>query len=245
CRFFNTVVICVFFSLGSVDFTKFFSSTKRGNFSVVLLGRTMSRVAVIGGGISGLSTAHFLKQWSKTNKCWIKEVTVFEKSNRFGGWIGTTRKPITIEMTDGKVQEQHRYTIHVEHGPNSMRGGKSKELQVTWQLIDNINLKDECVPAHAEVQAQRLVYCDNKVVALSAKKGIQELALSVWPNAIGRLWQINKGANEDEPLYEFCKRHFGKRFTDTYITAFVNGIYGGGIHSLSAQCATPFNQLKN
>ncbi|MCL4540555.1 MAG: FAD-dependent oxidoreductase, partial [Bacteroidetes bacterium] len=53
------------------------------------------KIAVIGAGISGLATAHFLRRGA--------EVTVFEKGNGPGGTIGT-------KVVDGYL---------VENGPNS------------------------------------------------------------------------------------------------------------------------------
>ena len=61
-------------------------------------GRITSDVAVVGAGISGLATAHFLA--SKGLNCLL-----IEKDDRAGGNIRTTR-------TGGFL---------VEHGPNSMQ----------------------------------------------------------------------------------------------------------------------------
>ena len=59
------------------------------------------RFAIIGGGISGLATAHFLqKKFGETATIYL-----FEKSNRFGGWIHT-------------IQKNH-FTFDI--GPNSLR----------------------------------------------------------------------------------------------------------------------------
>ena len=48
----------------------------------------MKRVAIIGGGISGLTALHFLRQ----NHAEAFTVTLYEKDNRLGGTIGTDRE---------------------------------------------------------------------------------------------------------------------------------------------------------
>ncbi len=52
------------------------------------------RVLVVGGGISGLSLAHYLKRYSRALQRTAGQrtplhVTLAEKSSRFGGWINS------------------------------------------------------------------------------------------------------------------------------------------------------------
>ena len=44
----------------------------------------MSHIAVLGGGISGLTTAYFLRRANRNIR-----VTLIESSSRFGGWLET------------------------------------------------------------------------------------------------------------------------------------------------------------
>lgn len=61
-------------------------------------------VAVLGGGITGLATAYFL-----TKECPQARVTVYEASDRVGGWINSKRVPVK----DGEVL--------FEAGPRTLR----------------------------------------------------------------------------------------------------------------------------
>lgn len=74
------------------------------------------RIAVIGGGISGLATAYFLSR-----KFPHQSIELFEASNRYGGWIESHK------LCESK-QENDIY----EQGPQSIRvpflGGKASEL---------------------------------------------------------------------------------------------------------------------
>ena len=75
----------------------------------------MSRVAVIGGGLTGLATAYYLGQ-AKPDR----QIDVFEEEHRFGGKIKTKR-------VDGYV---------VEVGPDSYLARK----QAMTDLINELGL---------------------------------------------------------------------------------------------------------
>ena len=52
-------------------------------------------IAVLGGGLTGLSTAWYLSRWMPHTR-----ITVFEAGDRLGGWIDTETVPVTTP--DGK-----------------------------------------------------------------------------------------------------------------------------------------------
>ena len=66
------------------------------------------RIAVLGGGISGLATAYFLAK-----KFPNLPITLFESSNRLGGWLQSKR----VEVEGGSVLfEQGPRTLRTESG---------------------------------------------------------------------------------------------------------------------------------
>ena len=67
----------------------------------------MLPLVVVGGGISGLSTAYYLSKLSKLTNKTIGKIIVLESSNRFGGWVDT-------------VPNERNGVLH-EHGPRSLR----------------------------------------------------------------------------------------------------------------------------
>lgn len=58
------------------------------------------KVAVLGGGVSGLAAAHYYLSGR------VGRVVVLEGSNRLGGWINTTT---------------HNDGVMYEHGPRTLR----------------------------------------------------------------------------------------------------------------------------
>lgn len=99
------------------------------------------KIAIIGGGISGLSTAYYIKKfslpvsevllnfifkWTKKNK-FIK-IVLYEASNRFGGWIDSKKTNINDE------------TVFLEKGPRTLRlaTGELKEINSIKLVCLNI-----------------------------------------------------------------------------------------------------------
>ncbi|KAF5307349.1 hypothetical protein FQR65_LT07066 [Abscondita terminalis] len=97
----------------------------------------MSKV-ILGGGISGLSAAHYLRR-----KFPREAITLLEASDRNGGWIRSVKR-------DGYIFEQGPRTIR----PQGIKGAN------TLKLIDDIGLGDEVqfIPKTHPAALNRMVY---------------------------------------------------------------------------------------
>jgi len=69
---------------------------------------SITRIAVLGGGITGLASAHYLARELPDAK-----ITIYEGSNRIGGWLRTE----PFGNSEGK--------IHFEQGPRTLRPGNA------------------------------------------------------------------------------------------------------------------------
>jgi NAD(P)-binding Rossmann-like domain len=69
------------------------------------LNESATKVAILGGGITGLAAALWLKR-PLNDKV---QITIFESSNRLGGWLQSTKHTVNGE------------TVIFEHGPRSLR----------------------------------------------------------------------------------------------------------------------------
>ena len=75
-------------------------------------------IAIIGGGITGLTAAYCLSNaWPKS------QVTIFDSSARFGGWIRSSK----VEIDGGH--------IIFEHGPRTLRPSGGPQAELTLQLV--------------------------------------------------------------------------------------------------------------
>lgn len=73
-------------------------------------------VAIIGGGITGLSAAYFLTQELPNTK-----ITIYETAPRVGGWLASKH----VEVADGRIL--------FEQGPRTLRN--SQNGRITAQLV--------------------------------------------------------------------------------------------------------------
>ncbi|XP_060085457.1 protoporphyrinogen oxidase-like, partial [Ylistrum balloti] len=190
----------------------------------------MAKAVVLGGGISGLSSAYYALQEGTSSK--FAKVVLLEASNRFGGWLHSTK------FEDGAV---------FDYGPRSFRptyvgsGLNTVELALKLGLRDDIIAVDKRDPSNV-----RYVYKDKKVHQMP---GTILDAIRVVPPLKRRLiWTAYQDtfaakATEDESVHSFCTRRYGKEIADIMGDAMVRGIYAGDSKKLSVR--STLSQLYN
>jgi len=167
-------------------------------------------VAVIGGGISGLTTAYLLKRKGFA-------VSVFEGSDTIGGNVQTIER-------DG-------YTI--EQGPNSLL--RSPRLV---ELVKALKLEDKVLPA-AESAQKRYILSGGKLEAMGPKSFVNGyFSLKTIFGLVCEPFVRSKSP-ENESVAEFVSRRIGSEFLDKAIDPFVSGVYAGDPRNLSMRSAFP------
>ena len=86
-------------------------------------------MAVIGGGLTGLTTAFRLTKEDPNLK-----VTLYEASDRLGGWVDTLQTPVTDSSYPG------RPSLQLERGPRTVL---TQETKAKWDdlfLYDLVRL---------------------------------------------------------------------------------------------------------
>lgn len=175
---------------------------------------TTKRVAIIGAGITGLTTAYYLK------KAGI-DFTIFESTNHIGGVINTIQK-------DGFTYET---------GPNS-------GVIATAEMADLFEeLKDKCDLEKADhSSARRLIWKKGKWKALPSGL-ISAVFTPLFKlkdkfGILGEPWR-KKGTNPNETLANMVKRRMGQSFLDYAIDPFILGIYAGDPNYIVPKYALP------
>ncbi|WP_298705538.1 protoporphyrinogen oxidase [uncultured Veillonella sp.] len=183
----------------------------------------MNRVAIIGGGLTGLSTAYYLGQ---AQPSW--QIDVYEKESRFGGKIKTKR-------VDGYV---------VEVGPDSYLARK----QAMTDLINELGLGETIV---TNATGQAFIYNDNRMFPIpgGAIVGIPtefvpfaKSTLLSWPGKFRAMQDYFKSpypTDGDVSIGEFFRYHLGNEMMDKLIEPLLSGIYGGNIYELSLDATFP------
>lgn len=207
-----------------------------------------SEVAIVGGGISGLSAAYELTRLGVPFQ-------LFESSARLGGTI-ETRSAAGFLM---------------ECGPDSWVAEKPWARELAMEL----GLGDQLVESRDEMRRTYLVRglvrgskSRPKLVAIPS--GMRLIAPERWGPLLrsslfgwgptgwktklayllepGRADELKSAAQRemaDDTVAEFVTRHFGRRATEVLAAPLIAGIFGGDIHSLSARAVLPsFAQME-
>ncbi|MBV9216047.1 MAG: protoporphyrinogen oxidase [Acidobacteria bacterium] len=173
----------------------------------------MTKVAVIGGGISGLCVAYRVQ---KTGAA----VTLFDGADRLGGNIHTI------------TNKGYLY----EYGPNSLMANGE-----IFELIDDIGLTNQILATKAAAKT-RYILRDGEPAALpgSIVQGLTTKAFSVGGRLrVLKEPFIASRTSPAESVYEFIERRIGREMADYAIDPFVSGIYAGDPRKLSLTNAFP------
>lgn len=170
-------------------------------------------MAVLGGGISGLTAAYRLLQDGH-------EVALFDRRTTPGGRIHTERR-------DGFL---------VEHGPHSM----ISPAQGTESLIESLGLAEQRIDKGNAVRHRYLVR-DGRTHALPVDP--LRFFSSRFFTLRGRLRLlaepfIGKGP-ADESVADFVRRRFGRELLDYVFDPLVGGLYAGNPENLSMAALLP------
>lgn len=172
------------------------------------------KIAVVGGGISGLSVAYYLKKADF-------DVEVFEQNDWVGGSIITVKESGFL----------------VDLGPNSTL----ETSQILKQLIDELGLQEQKIYANS-VSNNRFVIRDGKLHALPmSPPAFIKSKLFSWKAKFRLLREpfILPIKAEDISLADYVRYRLGEEFLNYAINPFVAGVYAGNPERLSAPAAFP------
>ena len=189
-----------------------------------------SRPIVIGGGISGLSTAYYLCKGGA--KC-----TLLESRPRLGGVIRT-------ERVEGCV---------LEAGPDSFLSVKPAALE----LIRELGLANQVIGSNDHLRVTfvrkggRLVPLPDGLMMMVPTKimPLVTTPLLGWGTKLRmglELLRFPKRKTQDESVADFIVKHYGRETVDYLAEPLLSGIYGGDPGALSVTAVMPrFVELAN
>jgi len=171
-------------------------------------------VAIIGGGLTGLTAAWRLHRAGYP-------VTLFEKASQTGGVITTTAR-------DGWL---------VEGGPNSLQ-----ETPETARLLGDLDLAGQRLCANTAASKRFIVRRDRLVPVPLSPAGLLVsplFSLRARIQVITELLTRQRIRTTDTSLANFITAHFGREITDYGLNPFVSGVYAGDPEKLSARYSFP------
>jgi oxygen-dependent protoporphyrinogen oxidase len=171
-------------------------------------------VAVVGGGISGLASAFWLKQQGLT-------VLLFESSERVGGCITSIRSSPYI--ADG--------------GPQSFLPSEPMQRLIEDARLEPLVLQSSPNAGRPYLYARgRLVAVPQSPPSVLATSLISPLAKM---RLFGELFVPRKRTSDDESVAGFVRRRAGAAVLDAMVGPYVSGIFAGDPEKLSVQSAFP------
>src|SRR5438309_10442020 len=188
----------------------------------------MKRVAIVGGGIAGISAAYYLQK-AKQNGAGL-DWTLFGRSSRLGAVIRT-------EYRDGCV---------LEAGPDSLLTVKPDAAQLCREL----GLGDQLIPSN-DYQRRTHILVKGKLVPIP--DGLQFMVPTrIMPMMTTGLFSLGTklrmasewfstagNGNQDESVASFVRRHFGQQMVDRIAEPLLAGVYGGNAEHLSVRAVLP------
>jgi protoporphyrinogen/coproporphyrinogen III oxidase len=199
------------------------------------------RIAIIGGGISGLTAAYILQR-DHAADC---EFVLFEASPRLGGIIETV----------------HRSGFIIECGPDSWVTEKpwaeelARELGLGTQLLpSNDRERRTYIARDAQLFAmphamRMMVPTDLDAVRTSSlfseRAKLAYLAEPARSDELRQTALLRRGSDADESVADFVRRHYGDEITRTVAGPLLAGVFGGDVEKLSARALlAPFVEIE-
>jgi oxygen-dependent protoporphyrinogen oxidase len=187
----------------------------------------MKRIAIIGGGISGLSAAFALEQRRSAGA--PLEYVLFESSARLGGVLLT-------ECLDD---------CRVEAGPDSFLTEKPWAADLCRQL----GLSDQLIGSN---DGERRTYIATKGRLVPMPDGLMFMVpTKILPMVfspllpfstklrMAREWFFKPRVGSDETVASFVERHYGAKMVERLVDPLLAGVYGGAASELSAPAVLP------
>lgn len=193
----------------------------------------MKRIAIVGGGVAGLTAAWELEQLSRDSAF---QVVLFESSARLGGIVETVRE-------GGFV---------IECGPD----GWVTEKPWARQLVEELGLGSEIMPSNDSLRKTYILTGDRlvaipdemrmmvpkKLDSIDSSELFSESAKLAFHQEVDRAEELKAGSPAgDESVAAFVRRHFGHEVVEKVGAPLLSGVFGGDAEKLSVQAVmAPF-----
>ena len=188
----------------------------------------MKRVAILGGGISGLSAAYALEE--KRRAGLEVEYVLYEASPRLGGVLVT-------DKVDGCI---------LEAGPDSFLTEKPWAID----LCNKLGLGDQLIGSN-DADRKTYILVHGKLIEMPdglmfmvptklAPTVMSPLFSPATKLRMAREWfHPPRKATEDETVAAFVERHYGPEMVDRLADPLLSGVYGGEASQLSVRAVLP------
>ncbi len=177
----------------------------------------MKTIAIIGGGISGLATLHYLNErFAHTHK-----IVLYERQSSCGGNVHTLKEGDFL----------------FEYGPNGFLDNQPETLQ----FIKELGVSVEVIEANAKAKKRYVQYKGRLVAFPLDPLSFSHFLPFTYIDSLRLLIEyfIPKGDNSNETIYNLVERRCGKAAAEYLFDPMITGIFAGDIKQLHAASAFP------
>lgn len=185
------------------------------------------KVVIVGGGITGLTAAYYLKKQALAQDFPL-EIVLIEASLRLGGKIQTDR-------SKGFV---------IERGPESFLDSKGAVRQLAQHLqIENLMMRHNVGQSYLVIRngvfpiPSKLTFGEEIKFSSLVTSGLLSIPGKI--RAAGDLILPKAHESEDEPITDFFSRRFGHEFVENIVEPLLAATFAGDIDHLSIQSMFP------
>lgn len=196
----------------------------------------MKRIAILGGGISGLTAAYELEKRRRAGEA--LDWHLYEASDRLGGILETARigapegDYLLEGGPDGWVSEKPWLReLAIELGLESELIYSNDETRKTWILVNGVL---QAIPDGMRMMVP------TDLNALEDSPLFSESAKRAYAREILLAEDLKRDAPDaDESVASFTTRHFGEEVTRTLAAPLLSGVFGGDVTKLSVRAVMP------
>ena len=172
-------------------------------------------VAIIGGGVSGLTAAYDLQRQGH-------KVIVLERQ----------------QLVGGNAISQRINGFLMEHGPTTLNAMVPQALQ----LSQDLRIKTQQVDLGKGI-AQRYLLDSRGLHGINIKPSgfllSPYMSLKGRMSLMGEMFRATKSNDDEETVHSFATRRFGREFADKVMDPLAAGMFGGDAEKLSMQACFP------
>lgn len=202
---------------------------------------TKIRIAVVGGGISGLATAWYLERYLSDAGCRDASVHVLDAGSHVGGVIQT----LTSEHPNPTAPDFSEPYL-VELGADNF----ATLLPDAMQLVREMGLESEFITPKKNFRIAQVVH-NGKLYPIPNGFSLMQptrmgsilatpiLSLPARLRVLSEVFVKPKTDNEDESVASFAIRRLGKECFERLVEPIVGGIFTAKAETLSMQAAMP------
>jgi oxygen-dependent protoporphyrinogen oxidase len=179
--------------------------------------QSAKKIAIIGGGISGITLAYFFNKFHPEI-----QMSIFEKTDKLGGHL----KPNFLENQI------------IPMGPKTVVLKENSPLEI---LLKDLKLFDKILTPDSQAKNRFIIY-DQKLLALP--KSLIDFFSRPFVSCLTEILKepFKREKKEDESVKDFFLRRFGKNVVKFMVEPMMKGIYGGGHDHVPISYA--FSKLK-